>query len=89
MSAVPVDEVSVLQTSSRLCRPVTFSRQPPSSGSRSVDLGSKDARELAQACATDPSMTALLLEALASLGAVHRNGSGRYILGVAGPALFT
>jgi DNA-binding IclR family transcriptional regulator len=49
--------------------------------------GPKDAAELAQACATDPSITALLLDTLADLGVVHGNRSGRYRLGVGGPAL--
>jgi ubiquinone/menaquinone biosynthesis C-methylase UbiE len=49
--------------------------------------GPKDAAELAQACATDPAITALLLDTLADLGVVHGNRSGRYRLGIGGPAL--
>lgn len=51
--------------------------------------GPKDVSELAQTCATDPSMTALLLDTLADLGVVHRNGSGGYTSGIGGQALMT
>jgi len=44
--------------------------------------GPKDANELAHACATHPSMTALLLDALAALGVVRRDGAGRYGLAI-------
>jgi SAM-dependent methyltransferase len=43
-----------------------------------ISSGPKDANELAHACATDQSMTALLLDALADLGVVRRDAVGRY-----------
>jgi ubiquinone/menaquinone biosynthesis C-methylase UbiE len=90
MSASPGDEVSVLQNPFEAMSTGHVLEATAELGLLDhLTSGPKDARELAQACTTDPSMTALLLEALASLGAVHRNGPGRYILGVAGPALFT
>jgi SAM-dependent methyltransferase len=46
--------------------------------------GSKDAIELADTCATDESMTALLLDTLTDLGVVRRDVSGRYALAVDG-----
>jgi ubiquinone/menaquinone biosynthesis C-methylase UbiE len=42
----------------------------------------KDPTELAHACATDVSMTALLLDSLAGLGVVRRDAHGRYALAV-------
>jgi ubiquinone/menaquinone biosynthesis C-methylase UbiE len=42
----------------------------------------KDINELAQACATDQSMTALLLDALAGLGVAHGDAVGRYSLAI-------
>ena len=90
MSASPGDEVSVLQN---LLEAMSTGHVLEATAELGLldhlTSGPKDASQLAQACTTDPSMTALLLEALASLGVVHRNGSSRYILGVAGPALFT
>ena len=90
MSASPGDEVSVLQN---LLEAMSTGHVLEATAELGLldhlTSGPKDASQLAQACTTDPSMTALLLEALASLGVVHRNGSGRYTLGVAGPALFT
>jgi SAM-dependent methyltransferase len=44
--------------------------------------GPKDVNELAHACATNPSMTALLLDALAALGVVRHDGVGRYGLAI-------
>jgi hypothetical protein len=52
-----------------------------------LSSGPKDASELAEASATDPSMTALLLDTLADLGVVHRNRSGGYTSGQGGPVL--
>jgi 2-polyprenyl-3-methyl-5-hydroxy-6-metoxy-1,4-benzoquinol methylase len=54
-----------------------------------LSSGPKNASELAQACATDPSMTTLLLDTLADLGVVHRHRSGVYTSGLGGPALMT
>lgn len=47
-----------------------------------VTSGPKEINELAHACATDPSMTALLLDALAGLGLVRRDALGRYALAI-------
>jgi O-methyltransferase domain len=44
--------------------------------------GPKEINELAHVCATDPSMTALLLDALAGLGLVRRDALGRYALAI-------
>ena len=52
-----------------------------------LSSGPMDASELAQACATDTSMTTLLLDTLADLGVVHRHGSDGYTSGLGGPAL--
>jgi 2-polyprenyl-3-methyl-5-hydroxy-6-metoxy-1,4-benzoquinol methylase len=90
MSASPGDEVSVLQNLFEAMSTGHVLEATAALGLLDqLSSGPKDASELAQACATDPSMTALLLDALANLGVVHRNGSGRYTLGVAEPALFT
>jgi ubiquinone/menaquinone biosynthesis C-methylase UbiE len=88
MSALPVDEPSQLLSLMNALWTASVLEATAALGLLDqLSSGPKDAIELAQACATDPSMTALLLEALANLGLVHRNGSGGYILGVAGPAL--
>jgi ubiquinone/menaquinone biosynthesis C-methylase UbiE len=88
MSALPVDEPSQLLS---LMNALWTARVLEATAALGLldqlSSGPKDAGKLARACATDPSMTALLLEALANLGLVHRNGSGGYILRVAGPAL--
>jgi SAM-dependent methyltransferase len=47
-----------------------------------LSSGPKDISELAQACATDQSMTALLLDALAGLGVARRDAVGRYGLAI-------
>ena len=90
MSALPVDEVSVLQS---LLDAVSTGHILEATAELGLldhlTSGPKDASELAQACATDPTMTALLLDTLANLGVVHGNGSGQYTIGVAGPALIT
>ncbi|HEX2400420.1 MAG TPA: class I SAM-dependent methyltransferase [Mycobacterium sp.] len=44
--------------------------------------GPKEINELAHVCATDPSMTALLLDALAGLGLVRRDALGLYALAI-------
>jgi len=44
--------------------------------------GPKEINELAHVCATDPSMTALLLDALAGLGLVRRDPLGLYALAI-------
>ena len=88
MSARPVTEVSVLQN--RLDAMSTGHVLEATAKLGLLDhltSGPKDARELAQACATDPTMTALLLDTLADLGVVHCNGSGGYTTGLGGPAL--
>jgi ubiquinone/menaquinone biosynthesis C-methylase UbiE len=90
MSALPVDEVSVLQN---LLDAMSTGHVLDATAELGLidhlTSGPKDASELAEACATDPSMTVLLLEALANLRVVHRNGSGQYTIGVADPALIT
>jgi ubiquinone/menaquinone biosynthesis C-methylase UbiE len=49
--------------------------------------GPKDIKELAHTCATDPSMTALLLDALARLDVARRDALGRYALAIDGLSL--
>jgi hypothetical protein len=44
--------------------------------------GLKNGTECADACATDPSMTSLLLDALAGLGVARREALGRYVLAI-------
>jgi SAM-dependent methyltransferase len=49
--------------------------------------GPKNSTECADACATDPSMTSLLLDALAGLGVARREALGRYALTIDLPPL--
>jgi SAM-dependent methyltransferase len=49
--------------------------------------GQKNSTECADACATDPSMTSLLLDALAGLGVARREAFGRYALAIDLPPL--
>jgi 2-polyprenyl-3-methyl-5-hydroxy-6-metoxy-1,4-benzoquinol methylase len=90
MIAPPVNEVSVLQN---LLDAISTGHVVEATAELGLidhlSSGPKDATELARACATDSSMTALLLDALANFGVVHRNGSGRYTLGMDGLALIT
>lgn len=90
MSAQPANDVSVVQNlldATSTCHVLEATAELGVIDQ--LTTGPKDTSELSEACATDPSMTVLLLDALANLGVVHRNGSGRYTLGVARPALLT
>jgi ubiquinone/menaquinone biosynthesis C-methylase UbiE len=51
--------------------------------------GPKDAIELAHGCSTDPAMTGLLLDTLATLGVLRSDASGRYALAIDGLPLMT
>jgi ubiquinone/menaquinone biosynthesis C-methylase UbiE len=88
MSAVPVDEApQLLSLTDALWTARVLEATAALGLLDQLSSSPKDASELAQACATDPTMTALLLNTLADLGVVHRNRSGGYTTGLGGPAL--
>jgi ubiquinone/menaquinone biosynthesis C-methylase UbiE len=90
MSAVPVDEApQLLSLTDALWTARVLEATAALGLLDQLSSSPKDASELAQACATDPTMTALLLNTLADLGVVHRNGSGGYTSVVGVPALMT
>jgi SAM-dependent methyltransferase len=90
MSTLPVDEAPQLMS---LMNALWTARVLEATAALGLldqlSSGPKDAIGVAQACATDPSMTALLLDTLEDLGVVHRKGSGGYTSGVGGRALMT
>jgi ubiquinone/menaquinone biosynthesis C-methylase UbiE len=90
MSALPVDEApEALSLINALWTARVLEATAALGLLDQLSSGPKDASDLAQACGTDPSMTALLLDTLADLGVVHRTGSSGYTSGVGGPALMT
>ena len=88
MSAVPVNEAPQLWG---LMSALSTARVLEATAAlgllHQLSAGPKDASELAQACATDPTMTALLVDTLADLGVVHRNSPRGYTAGPNGLAL--
>jgi ubiquinone/menaquinone biosynthesis C-methylase UbiE len=90
MSAVPVDDApQLLSLMNALWTARVLEATAALGLLDQLSSGPKNASELAQGCATDPPMTAQLLDTLADLGVVHRNGSGGYTSGLGGPALMT
>lgn len=90
MTALPLTEAPVLQN---LMDAVSTARALQAATELGlIDClarGPQASTELARACSTDPAMTQLLLDTLASLGVVSRDARGRYELVVDGLALVT
>jgi 2-polyprenyl-3-methyl-5-hydroxy-6-metoxy-1,4-benzoquinol methylase len=88
MTAPPLAEVPVLQN---LVDTVSTARVLQTSAELGLidrlATGPRDATALAAACSIDPSMTQLLLDALAGLGVTRREAEGRYELAVDGLSL--